>query len=207
MATFHPFPRLPAELRSQIWKLTTEPRIVDVMLQYKRDEYGRQIDNDKYLVWHEPSPAVLHTCREARHEMPHQKVFSELAGPEGSRSYVWLALEIDMIHIGFGEALFVCYKSVAPAIRRLMFQCDSSVVDFFSLEILGLDYFENLEHIRILCEDGLRAWHAYSIEYDFVCDAENVVLFDLKSGESVTVAELKVMTEEEVEKAFPADND
>jgi hypothetical protein len=47
MATFHPFPRLPAELRIQIWEMTVEPRVVDVRLEA---DWARPKVRGKYPV-------------------------------------------------------------------------------------------------------------------------------------------------------------
>jgi hypothetical protein len=67
MATFHPFLRLPYELRTCVWKLTVEPRTVRVDVQ------------DYFLASATPVPAVLQVCREARNYGLYQKAFSELA--------------------------------------------------------------------------------------------------------------------------------
>lgn len=99
MATFHPFPRLPFELRAQIWEATVEPRTVEVFIRYK-DEIPR-------LVSTTPVPAPLQTCREARNLKLYRQEFSELLlqdQPEYKgaveRRYVWLNLDIDTISIG-----------------------------------------------------------------------------------------------------------
>jgi len=54
---FHPFPRLPSELRIKIWKYTfPEPRVVPV-------RYNRAVQ--QYTSTSEP-PALLHVCAESR---------------------------------------------------------------------------------------------------------------------------------------------
>ncbi|KAK8064135.1 hypothetical protein PG996_008787 [Apiospora saccharicola] len=52
MSTFHPFPRLPLELRQHIWAMATEPRLTVV---------GKVISEKP-----RPPPPLLGVCREAR---------------------------------------------------------------------------------------------------------------------------------------------
>jgi hypothetical protein len=79
MATFHPFPRLPYELRAQIWEMTVEPRVVNVECRW--GEATRQI----CLTSSTPVPAVLEACREARNHGLYQKAFSEIDLPGPGR--------------------------------------------------------------------------------------------------------------------------
>jgi hypothetical protein len=54
---FHPFPRLPSELRLKIWKLNIlGPRVID--LRYSKKIY--------HAVSSTPTPALLHVCHEVR---------------------------------------------------------------------------------------------------------------------------------------------
>ena len=76
MATFHPFPRLPYELRMQIWEMTVEPRVVNVELTRQKP-----IRQAFYLTSSTPVPAVLQSCREARNHGLYRKAFSEVAVP------------------------------------------------------------------------------------------------------------------------------
>ncbi|KAL0930179.1 uncharacterized protein CTRU02_214999 [Colletotrichum truncatum] len=86
MPTFHPFPRLPSELRNRIWELTVEPRIVEVRVVYHQPnpanvkgsaELGAQeVDWTvkrpppvRHLRSPTPVPAQLQTCREAREHL------------------------------------------------------------------------------------------------------------------------------------------
>ena len=78
MSTFHPFPRLPYELRAMIWEATFEPRTLSVELRHEL-QGGVEVKGGLSLASSTPVPAVLQTCREARHYGPYKKVFSELA--------------------------------------------------------------------------------------------------------------------------------
>lgn len=74
MTAFHLFPRLPYELRMQIWEMTVEPRIVNAELTHQNPT-----DRAFYLTSSTPVPAVLQTCQEARNHGLYQQAFSELA--------------------------------------------------------------------------------------------------------------------------------
>ncbi|KAF2027751.1 hypothetical protein EK21DRAFT_50758, partial [Setomelanomma holmii] len=130
MVTFHPFPRLPAELRARIWEMTIEPRIVDVQIRFKKDtttvphsSYG------PFLSSPTPVPGPLQTCREARYGRLYHGTFSNLAIANGApkdseRRYVWLNIDIDMISIGWTD--FDRVKSVTHLIKRLRFERDNT---------------------------------------------------------------------------------
>ncbi|KAG7287398.1 hypothetical protein NEMBOFW57_006909 [Staphylotrichum longicolle] len=101
-ATFHPFSRLPFELRARIWELTVEPRIVEVRVVHhepvtlakptgpdassttaKRTQ--KRLPPVRHLRSPTPAPAQLQTCREAREHLSshpfsgYRKAFSEIA--------------------------------------------------------------------------------------------------------------------------------
>ncbi|KAK4643737.1 hypothetical protein QC761_405540 [Podospora bellae-mahoneyi] len=97
-ATFHPFPRLPSELRARIWELSVEPRIVEVRVVHHDPSPVKVTDPDswtdawmkkrlppvRHLRSHTPAPAQLHACSEAREHLSkypnggYQKAFSEI---------------------------------------------------------------------------------------------------------------------------------
>ncbi|TIC91577.1 hypothetical protein CH35J_011000 [Colletotrichum higginsianum] len=135
-ATFHPFSRLPAELRARIWELTVEPRIVEV--RANNDVEGSEsvikwLPRMRYLCSLTPAPAQLHTCREAREHLTKcpdsvyrfDKAFSELAtipsegGPLQER-YVWFNFDNDMLSVGRTDLHE--FQAVAYQIRRLRFR-------------------------------------------------------------------------------------
>jgi hypothetical protein len=97
-ATFHPFTRLPFELRTRIWELTVEPRVVEVHVVNVEPSPIKVPDphscTGKWMKKHlppvrhvrtpTPAPAQLQTCHEAREHLsrhPHlgyQKALSEI---------------------------------------------------------------------------------------------------------------------------------
>lgn len=96
--TFHPFPRLPFELRARIWELTVEPRIVDVRVVYhdpspvkvtdpfawSDERMKKRLPPRRHLRSSTPVPAQLQTCQEAREHLSKRpyggycKAFSEI---------------------------------------------------------------------------------------------------------------------------------
>lgn len=151
MATFHPFPRLPFELRAQIWEATVEPRTVEVRIRYK--------NSIPRLVSLTPVPAPLQTCREARNLKLYRQAFSELpqysSRHEGAveRRYVWLNLDIDIISIG--DNMLEDFHPVAPLIKRLKIErVHPSRVYHFDTD--DLCDFVKLEEMLVVRVNGLK---------------------------------------------------
>jgi hypothetical protein len=125
MTTFHPFPRLPFELRAQVWELTVEPRRVEVRVRYKETLVpdgdpsgdGPKTTRVRRLVSFTPVPATLQACREARNLGLSQQAFSELFASE--TRYLWFNWEVDMLsaEIDALDAL----KPIMHLIRTLKF--------------------------------------------------------------------------------------
>lgn len=106
-ATFHPFPRLPAELRSRIWELTVEPRTVDLCVHFYvppkepgvkwADMTTSQVVRGVTNKLRSPTavPAQLQTCREAREyltthpiaDYQYEKFFADDVGNPGDDWY------------------------------------------------------------------------------------------------------------------------
>jgi hypothetical protein len=209
MATFHPFPRLPFELRAWVWRLTVEYRIIDLVepLLGQDTSLGPRLDGLRPAV-----PATLQACREARN----MKLYSKhtFCGFDQG-SYVWINFNIDIFDIGDSPLSDDFLKPVAPLIRRLMFgrEAGRSLQDFFKFEREDLDVFVNVEEIYIVCDEisGIEPWFGGS-SYDWPCGAENVRLIDVMSGEVITARKLDEITSsdkidespEDIERAIEA---
>jgi hypothetical protein len=194
MATFHPFPRLPAELRAQIWQMTVEPRIVGVCFKTKR-ELGRRpfsvLTSSTYV------PAPLQTCQEARNARLYQRCFSDLAirygyPEDAERRYVWINLDIDMVSIG--DTILEAFRPYAHLIKRLKFMCDNT--DEFWCRGEGCDelqHFTNVSEIHVvLSENGdFENWHGASDDYIWNCGAENVTFIDEEDGQEMKLLDLE----------------
>ena len=194
MATFHPFPRLPAELRAQIWQMTVEPRIVEVCFKTKR-ELGRRpfsvLTSSTYV------PAPLQTCQEARNARLYQRCFSDLAirygyPEDAERRYIWLNLDIDMVSIGNTD--LGAFRPSAHLIKRLRFTRDNTDEDWCrGLECDELQHFTNMSKIHVvLWENGdFENWHGASDDYIWNCGAENVTFIDEEEGQEMKLLDLE----------------
>jgi hypothetical protein len=174
MSAFHPFPHLPFELRAQIWSFTITPRVVDVRAS---KVYVRKDHQVLQLASRTPSPAQLHTCREARKALTaYQRVFSALANADGlGRQYVWLDPGMDVVSIGTSKLSH--FKPVMSLIQRLKFEREHD--EFFArYECDELAGFVNVREIYIVCADGLWMWHYAIDSYDWPCAEENVWMLD-----------------------------
>ncbi|KAJ8120638.1 hypothetical protein ONZ43_g2704 [Nemania bipapillata] len=95
MSTFHPFPKLPLEIRQQIWEMSVEPREVAVGYHLTRRRRS-------------PPPSLLHACSEARSHLQGQytKVFGfaePLTYLERQRMkeppiYTWVNVKLDTVY-------------------------------------------------------------------------------------------------------------
>ncbi|KAF2029896.1 hypothetical protein EK21DRAFT_66599 [Setomelanomma holmii] len=194
MDTFHFFPRLPAELRAQIWEMTVEPRTVDF---YIADKDGAPKAPNACLESYyanptlssTPVPAMLHTCLEARKFCSYEKVFL----CEHQNRYVWLNFNIDVLSVP--DTILYRLLPFASKIRRLQMRCELKEHSWmrWSTGVITPEHFENLLKATIVCtkEDliGL-LWDAK--EYTWPCGAENVVVIDSGDGQKVTLKDYQV---------------
>ncbi|KAK3492027.1 uncharacterized protein B0T23DRAFT_316933 [Neurospora hispaniola] len=120
--TFHPFPRLPLELRLVIWEASISPRTINFRTcafrcggddQEQRVEVSIPTPKPNISFWTftstPPPPPILHTCRESRNIGLHfqggyQKAFSTWCLPyfDGSwnNRYLWVHFELDIFDFG-----------------------------------------------------------------------------------------------------------
>ncbi|KAI1410091.1 hypothetical protein F5Y13DRAFT_76874 [Hypoxylon sp. FL1857] len=197
MSTFHPFPRLPTELRLRIWALTVEPRVVEV-----RVVPDNPLEVQR-LVSPTPVPAILQTCQEARNLGLYKRAFSEVTATKvnvaaGAESrYVWLNLDIDMVSIG--KTSFRAFAPVALSIKRLRFERENSDESFYHFEVRELWDWVNTEEIHVVCEDGMEAWHGASHEHSWPCALENLWFFDPDDGRMMRSFEMEQVLDERLE--------
>ncbi|KAI0000738.1 hypothetical protein F4779DRAFT_635568 [Xylariaceae sp. FL0662B] len=200
MSTFHPFPRLPTELRVCIWALTVEPRIVEVRVV---PDNPREVHR---LVSPTPVPAILQTCQEARSLGLYEQAFSEIAATEvnaaaGAESrYVWLNLDIDMVSIG--TTLFRAFVPVALSIKRLRFERENSDDSFYHFEARELRTWVNTEEIHVVCQDGMGAWHGASYDHSWPCALENLWFVDPDDGWMMRSFEMEQMLNERLAEIY-----
>ena len=194
--TFHPFPRLPTELRARIWELSmAEPRVVQLRIIDPHPELGwpcegalfRPSDHHEHLPPSAPVPAPLQACRESRQHLSsdlpgcgYRKVFFDVlkkpCGPE--MAYVWMNPDVDMLDVG--TCYFSEFESVGPLVRRLRFSRYYQWDEFFArTEIKEVPrIFRNAREIHVVCLEGVGGWRWCTTEEDWPCELENLWLVE-----------------------------
>ncbi|KAL5328472.1 hypothetical protein ACEPPN_001971 [Leptodophora sp. 'Broadleaf-Isolate-01'] len=147
--TFHPFPRLSFELRTRIWDLTVEPRIVEVCVvtRYPKptkielsNAYAEKWSHNwplRHLRSSTAAPAQLQSCREAREYLTthpkarylYSKAFSELTQKtyDGFDTMLehdpelerYVWLNFDLDMVSIGDTDVHEFEAVAYQINRL----------------------------------------------------------------------------------------
>ncbi|PHH90080.1 hypothetical protein CDD83_4588 [Cordyceps sp. RAO-2017] len=174
-ASFHPFLRLPPELRSRVWAATVEPRTVDARVDCETSV--------SRLLSSTPVPAMLQACREARNQGLYQRAFSHVTEPR----YVWVNFEMDMISIGRSE--FDFFKPEGHLIRRLKFEREMNE-SFFHFRSEGLLHFQNVVEMHVVCLDGLQNWHEAWSDFYWSCRREKLWFIDKETGQMLNSYEL-----------------
>ncbi|KAK8061894.1 hypothetical protein PG994_008260 [Apiospora phragmitis] len=186
MATFHPFPRLPTELRALIWQMTVGPRIVDIQIPRARLRPGEIAPTSNVLASSTLVPAAMQTCREARHQGLYQREFSEVATALAKDAaeytgqpwqqqdvpYVWLNLDMDMVSIGHPPLKI--FLPMVPMIKRL--RLARRRWGFYEIEGEDLAAFVNLEQMQIVCLDDLWEWELATKQISWPCGPDNACL-------------------------------
>lgn len=172
---FHPFPRLPTELRIRIWEMTIQPRIVEICCIHSG--YLPRLVKTFSLT---APPATLHACQESRNHLGtrYQQIPLDrhLSGApnESGQQYVWLNREMDTFDIG--TSLLRCFRSAAPLIETLQLKRDNTDEGWSRWESEELRHFLNLKAVYMVCMGGdFEDWHAAS-EYPWTCGTENVFI-------------------------------
>jgi hypothetical protein len=230
MSTFHPFPRLPLELREQIWKDTIEPRTVDVRrIRVWSQQYGQLFSST-------PIPGTLQSCREARNLGLYERVFFEVAAverhncnhapetaierffmpdeqeeeeakqasqPSTEQRYVWLNLDIDLVDIG--KSAFDLFEHIAPTVKRLKFERENSDEYFYHTESKDLLKFVNVEELHIVCADGFWMWSEALDEHAWPCANDKLVFIDAFDGRVARGLEFEVLCKNMVDGALSPD--
>ncbi|KAG2416900.1 hypothetical protein HFD88_008117 [Aspergillus terreus] len=188
MTAFQLFPRLPFELRAQIWQLTVEPRTVEVRVKKDNGLWAQIL----HVTSSTPVPAVLQVCYEARNQGLYQQAFKFPWGVEPR--YVWVNFETDMISIGHTYFDTIELAERLP-IRRLRFERENDE-SFFHFQSGELELYPNVEEIHVICEDGLMAWHdAWEYVY-WPCPKENLRFIDKETGQIAVGKDLDRMVDE-----------
>ncbi|KAG8410221.1 hypothetical protein J3458_018256 [Metarhizium acridum] len=196
MDAFHPFPRLPYEIRAIIWALAVEPRTVDVRaisgsrlprgFLYSADP--REEGKDPYVPVF--PPAILHTCREARQQNIYQKVFYSHSTNQPEERYTWINYDTDMIDIGLGYLETI--QHIGSAIRRLRLNRENSEFWFWT-ESKDLEKFPNVVEYHLVAEDNLESWCDAWDDFNWSCEKQSLKFIDKETGQVMDPDEIDDM--------------
>ncbi|KAI0542597.1 hypothetical protein GGR58DRAFT_452882 [Xylaria digitata] len=190
--TFHPFPKLPAELRIQIWTLAAGPRILQIHVFLKTPK-----SKDFGYASPTPAPAVLHVCRESRLIAPYQKAFftsTPVCGGTDTK-YIWVNFQQDMICLADHQL-----ERLGPYqadIERLRFSVPTGLHGhylhscFFRKSHEILRDFSTLRELHIALKESLLVWASMVQGPGYAkCPRENVRFLDLHTGLLLTEPQL-----------------
>ncbi|KFY82714.1 hypothetical protein V500_10371 [Pseudogymnoascus sp. VKM F-4518 (FW-2643)] len=177
MTTFHPFPRLPTELRIQIWGFVTEDRVLKVRKSWHRSQ----------SYWSPTAvPAVTRACRESRDHCSYRKAYITDSSPR----HIWVNFDCDVIQMNCGllpeENLLGRGES-----RHLRVELGLDETEYFhysyvhKLNVYQLGNFPKLQSFDLLVSDGLcPRWRSFIKKTDWgACPRGNVRIVDGKTGE------------------------
>lgn len=97
--SFTLFAHLPTELRLEIWKLTAQPRVVEV----------RYLPSSDRCVTTTPAPPLLQVCRESRSEALHSGVYVRAFGTKSHAPSIYFSPALDVLylprwgHLGYAD--------------------------------------------------------------------------------------------------------
>jgi hypothetical protein len=120
-------------------------------------------------------PAVLQTCREARNQGLYHQV--SLDGENQSLTdhrYVWLNLNIDMIHIGTWNMAY--FLPLASSIRLL--KLSRRIPDEFDHEMDLVSRFVNAEEVHLACIGGFVDWGEEVDAVNWPCGKEKLAFLE-----------------------------
>lgn len=193
--TFHPFPRLPFELRAQIWAMVAAPRTVRI--RAKRSSAVAPLTGFDYSYTSStPPPEVRNVCRESRQHARQQKAFFTTVPGESMARYIWVDFQEDMIY--FQDHRMSWLAPHEAEIQRLTFLVPEddqghSFYDFFFHacdELLqGLTALREL-HVALeslCCFYGSAANGRYG-----ACPTANIRFLDLQSGLLLTGPQVRM---------------
>ncbi|KAL6886744.1 hypothetical protein GGI43DRAFT_418279 [Trichoderma evansii] len=184
--TFHPFPRLPFEIRSQIWALAAYPRQVHI----RTTPQSGNRNHDYYYASLIPQAELMHVCRESRQLAPYRKAFFTTLPGDYEARYIWVNFEEDMICIEDENM-----KRLVPHdadIQRLRFTVPTRghYFDYWSDVFTKFTdhYFEQftaLREVHLAISDGVICWGNTSGSFG-KCDLDNVKYVDIHTGLMLT---------------------
>ena len=187
MSTFHPFPRLPAELRNTIWELNLDPREVTIKANRQTEMIGENLNFTVYFSSPTAIPSALQACRDSRSllaERHYSRAFSNGTSPH----YVWVAFALDTIRINDVDLPHLIRLPDPLAIRYLTVDCPAHSVHastdpgFLKCRSVLLAT-STLQRLSVVCERGIA-----SAATGPVCSQKWIPFFETVPGPGPTGA-------------------
>ncbi|EHK18388.1 uncharacterized protein TRIVIDRAFT_225704 [Trichoderma virens Gv29-8] len=189
MSTFHPFPRLPIELRIRIWNLTAFPRIVRVRTHMRRRWVTVGETLVQYVASSTPCPPVMQVCHESRQHAPYEQAYTNGFEPR----YIWINFETDMICLEENKDPLSLANPLAldpheEDIQRLRFSINKEADSewFFHFGNQQLSSFSSVKEIHLAVDRKIAGFSvsamADTVEYCLGRYADIVKFLDVGSG-------------------------
>ncbi|KAH7403249.1 hypothetical protein BKA64DRAFT_722023 [Cadophora sp. MPI-SDFR-AT-0126] len=136
ISTFHPFMRLPKELRSDIWNIyieSTKPRYIHVTLS--RPDTANEDRSASSFKTKSSVPAILHICRESRKVglIRYTTIFNTINQSGVGRRQIFARPAADTIIIHLPKWMKQCHTAASLFNIRLEYPAGLSSLDFASI--------------------------------------------------------------------------
>ncbi|KAL7917947.1 hypothetical protein ACQKWADRAFT_265977 [Trichoderma austrokoningii] len=188
--TFHPFPRLPFEIRSQIWAMAVYPRLVHLRTSPKSGPSPRV---GHYFASKIPQAELMHVCRESRQLAPYQKTFFTTLPGDSEARYIWVNFDEDMICLPH-KIMSTLYPHAAD-IQRLRFTVPTGDDFEYWADVFTKftnNYFKRftvLREVHLAISENITWWSTTYGSYG-PCPPDNVKFLDLHTGLLLTKPQL-----------------
>ncbi|KAL7912394.1 hypothetical protein GGI35DRAFT_440161 [Trichoderma velutinum] len=190
--TFHPFPRLPPEIRSLIWALAVYPRLLHIRITPKSDTLGNSYNHYASMI---PQAELMYVCRESRQLSPYRKAFLTTLPGDSEVQYIWVNFDKDMISLQ--DEKMGRLAPHAADIQRLRFTVPTGSYGeywadtFTRFPDTNFKMFTALRELHFAISESYTLW-GYTNCYG-TCLPENVRYVNVHTGFMLTGAQLELV--------------
>lgn len=149
---FHPFPRLPKELHTRIWKLylAAQARVLTV----RSNPPARFSGDIQYFFSPDSPPPTLYACQESRLEA--LSFYTKAVTSGSNPRFIWMNFDLDTIKIEDGNLCRIgfVYKT---CIQQLIVEADNAEY-FWAFCLSEFEPIAMLRNLEILSPEWLYVW-------------------------------------------------
>ncbi|KAL7940237.1 hypothetical protein V8C42DRAFT_259584 [Trichoderma barbatum] len=194
--TFHPFPRLPSEIRMHIWALSVYGRHVHIRITPKSEAPGNRDYNYVSMI---PQAEPMQVYRESRQFAPYRKAFLTTLPGDCEARYIWVNFDEDMICLQDEKM-----ERLTPHdadIQRLRFTVPTGDNEYWAevFRRFTNNYFKQftaLREVHLAISECFAFWGQMSGGPGFgKCPRENVRYLDVHTGLMLTLPQLWMLGE------------